>query len=135
MLENKKLSIFVVEDNLMFQHLIAKQLESISSDIQYFTSGEDCITQLYSNKPDVIVLDNNLEGALSGLDTLKVIRILHPYLYVVLFSTEKCLDTLENFLFYGHFVYVEKDITAFKRLKDAVCASEIYLQKTCTSMN
>jgi DNA-binding NtrC family response regulator len=135
MMENKKLSVFVVEDNIMFQHLIAKQLESISSEIKYFTNGEDCITELYNCKPDVIVLDNNLEGALTGLDTLKVIRMLHPYLYVVLFSTEKSLDTLENFLFYGHFVYVEKDITAFKRLKDAVCASEVYLQKTGTSMN
>ena len=86
--QNKKLKIFVVEDNLIFQQLIAKQLETLSYAIKFFTQGEDCIKELSTNVPDIIVLDNSLAGTMSGLDTLKVIRVLHPELYIVIFSTD-----------------------------------------------
>lgn len=128
--KNKKLLIFVVEDNLIFQQLIAKQLESLSYAIKFFTHGEDCISELRASTPDVIVLDNSLAGTMSGLDTLKVIRVLHPDLYIVIFSTEKDLDTKENYSSYGSFVYLEKNITAFALLRERVGSSEIFLQKT-----
>lgn len=126
---NKKLLIFVVEDNLIYQQLIAKQLDSLSYAIQFFTQGEECINALKVSLPDVIVLDNSLAGTMSGLETLKVIRALHPDLYVVLFSTDKALDTLENYSNYGSFVYLEKNITAFARLKDKVFFSEVFSSK------
>lgn len=128
--KNKKLLIFVVEDNLIFQQLIAKQLESLSYAIKFFTHGEDCINELKIATPDVIVLDNSLAGTMSGLETLKVIRVLHPDLYIVIFSTDKALDTEENHSSYGSFVYLEKNITAFALLHDKVGASEVFLQKS-----
>lgn len=128
--KNKKLLIFVVEDNLIFQQLIAKQLDSLSYAIRFFTHGEDCINELKTSTPDVIVLDNSLAGTMSGLDTLKIIRVLHPDLYIVIFSTEKALDTEENYSSYGSFVYLEKSISAFALLREKVGSSEIFLQKT-----
>lgn len=126
----KQLSIFVVEDNLMFQQLIAKQLESISHTISFFTTGESCINELSQTRPDVIILDNNLDGNLTGLDTLKTLRQLDQDMYVVLFSTEQALDSRENVARYGKFEYVEKNEAGFRHLKDKVCTSRVYQSKS-----
>ena len=120
MKQNKGLCIIIVEDNPIYQQLIAKQLESIISTIHFFTNGEECIDKLESFRPDIVVLDNNLEGALSGLDTLKVIRLTEPYIHVILFSSELRLNTTENLSFYGVFEYLEKDSAGFKKLKDRI---------------
>jgi len=129
MKQNKKLRIFIVEDNLLFQQLIAKELESISCSLHSFTNGEDCIDHLQYSIPDVLVLDNNLEGEISGLETLKLIRVLHADLYIVLFSTQEALNTKENLAYYGNFDFVEKTITSFTELRQKICNSRIYHQK------
>ena len=59
--------IFVVEDNLIYQNLIAKELESISQNIHFYTTGEACVSEL-DKQPSVIVLDYNLDGQMNGLD-------------------------------------------------------------------
>jgi len=61
--------IFVVEDNLIYQNLIAKELESVSRNIHFYTNGESCLEEL-DKGPSVIVMDYNLDGKLNGLDTL-----------------------------------------------------------------
>ena len=53
--------IFVVEDNLLYQSLIAKELESVSNNIHFYTNGESCVDDL-DKQPSVIVLDYNLDG-------------------------------------------------------------------------
>jgi CheY-like chemotaxis protein len=126
----KKLCITVVEDNLFYQQLIAKQLESISSAIHFFSNGEECLEQLLHCKADLIVLDNNLGGMMTGLETLKLIRVIEPDLHVILFSTELGLDTEENASSFGVFEYVEKNNTGFKKLKDRIVKSDVYQRET-----
>lgn len=126
----KKLCIIVVEDNLFYQQLIAKQLESISTAIHFYTNGEECINELDSHKADLIVLDNNLGGLLTGLETLQGIRKAEHNTKVFLFSTEAGLDTEENFSLYGHFEYIEKNNAGFKNLKDRIAMSEVYLRES-----
>ncbi len=120
MKKSKNLTIIIVEDNLFYQQLIAKQLETISSTIHFFTNGEDCMKNLHSYKPDLIVLDNNLGGVMTGLDTLKAIRLAEPKVHVVLFSSEFGLNTIENLSLYGVFEYVQKNDFGFKNLKDRI---------------
>lgn len=126
---NKQLSIFVVEDNLIYQQLIAKQLESICYAINFFTSGEACLEKIKMVMPDVIILDNNLDGDLTGLETLKILRVLHEELYVVLFSTEPGLNSDKHVALYGNFEYVEKNEAGFRKLKERVCESGVYQLK------
>lgn len=124
----KKLCIIVVEDNIFYQQLIAKQLESISTKIHFYTNGEDCLENLTGSKADLIVLDNNLGGAITGLETLRLIRVMEPNLHVILFSTEPGLDTNENVSSYGLFEYVEKDNLGFKKLKERIMKTEVYTE-------
>lgn len=111
--------IFVVEDNLIYQQLIAKELEKLTRDIHFFTKGEACLEALYLN-PTVIVLDYDLAGRLNGLDTLKHIRKTNPEAYAILFSNQPNLDNKENISMYGFFDFIEKKPSSFGDLLEKI---------------
>jgi CheY-like chemotaxis protein len=111
--------IFVVEDNLIYQNLIAKELESVSKNIHFYTNGESCLDEL-DKKPSVIVLDYNLDGKMNGLDTLQRVRDINPEVYVILFSSQKGLNTKEIFLQYGSFDFLEKNSLSLRTLRQMV---------------
>ena len=103
----------------MYQNLIAKELESVSSNIHFYTNGESCVDDL-GKKPEVIVLDYNLDGQMNGLDTLLQVRNINPDVYVILFSSQKGLATKEAFLRYGSFDYLEKNNLSLSTLHNMV---------------
>ena len=111
--------IFVVEDNIIYQGLIAKELETLSSNIHFYTNGESCISEL-DKHPAVIVLDYNLDGQMNGLDTLQRVRDYDPNVYVILFSSQKGLNTKEVFLQYGTFDFLEKNSLSLRTLRQMV---------------
>ena len=111
--------IFVVEDNIIYQGLIAKELETLSSNIHFYTNGESCISELHKH-PVVIVLDYNLDGQMNGLDTLQRVRDYDPNVYVILFSSQKGLNTKEVFLQYGPFDFLEKNSLSLRTLRQMV---------------
>ena len=112
--------IFVVEDNLIYQSLIAKELESLSKNIHFYTTGESCLDDL-AKAPSVIVLDYNLDGEMNGLDTLQKVRDIDPDVYVILFSSQKGLNTKEILLQYGSFDFLEKNSLSLSTLRHMVC--------------
>ena len=106
--QKSKLQIVIVEDNLMYQQMIARQVQSIGDEVHLFTKGETCVEQLAGITPDLLVLDYNLEGEMNGLDILKHVRTSHPNTFAVVYSTEEGLNSQENFDRCGHFEYIEK---------------------------
>jgi DNA-binding NtrC family response regulator len=83
------------------------------------TNGESCISDL-SKRPSVIVLDYNLDGQMNGLDTLQRVRDFDPNVYVILFSSQKGLNTKEIFLQYGSFDFLEKNSLSLRTLRQMV---------------
>jgi two-component system, OmpR family, response regulator len=126
---NQQPVIFVVEDNVIYQSLIAKELESLSNNIHFYTNGESCISELYK-QPTVIVLDYNLDGEMNGLDTLQRVRDVNPDVYVILFSSQKGLNTKEIFLQYGMFDFLEKNSLSLRTLRQMVDCVTSAGQKT-----
>ena len=126
--------IFVVEDNLIYQSLIAKELESVSNNIHFYTNGEACVDDL-DKQPSVIVLDYNLDGEMNGLDTLQRVRDVNPNVYVILFSSQKGLNTKEVFLQYGAFDFLEKNSLSLRTLHHMVDCVVSSNGKTSTTHN
>lgn len=120
MKQNVKLTIFIAEDNLLYQQLIQKELEPISDSIRFFTNGEACVKLMTVDSPDVLVLDYNLEGEMTGLDTLKACRSVNPGVYAVVFSTQPALDTRGNLAMFGVFDFIEKTGDSFYRLREII---------------
>jgi len=113
--------IFIVEDNLLYQQLIARELESFGTQIFFYTTGEHCIANL-CRRPSIVVLDYNLDGEINGLETLEEIRKFDPSIFVVLFSSQKEVQSNENQKRYGSFDFLEKKEQSFSLLKQLLQA-------------
>jgi two-component system OmpR family response regulator len=108
--------IFIVEDNLIYQQLIARELESFGGQFFFYTTGEHCIANL-CRRPSIVVLDYNLDGLINGLETLEEIRKFDPSIFVLLFSSQKEVFSCENLRKYGSFDFLEKKDHSFPLLK------------------
>jgi two-component system OmpR family response regulator len=108
--------IFIVEDNLLYQQLIARELESFGGQLFFYTSGEHCIANL-CRRPSIVILDYSLDGEINGLETLEEIRKFDPSILVVLFSSQKEVYSSENQRKYGSFDFLEKKDQSFSLLK------------------
>jgi two-component system, OmpR family, response regulator len=113
--------IFIVEDNLLYQQLIARELESFGGQLFFYTTGEHCIANL-CRRPSIVVLDYNLDGEINGLETLEEIRKFDPSILVVLFSSQKDVYNNENRRRYGSFDFLEKKDKSFSLLKQFIQA-------------
>ncbi|HEY4155727.1 MAG TPA: response regulator [Puia sp.] len=113
--------IFIVEDNLLNQQLIARELEAFGGRIFFYTAGEACLADL-GRHPSIVVLDYNLDGKINGLETLEEIRKFDPAIFVVLFSSQQEVHSTENLERYGSFDFLEKREQSFSLLKQLVKA-------------
>jgi CheY-like chemotaxis protein len=123
MKKNGKCKVFIVEDDLVYQRLIVKQFDSFTYDVYCFTKGETCIDQIPSVCPDILILDYNLEGDLTGLQTLQRIRSSYSDTFAVVISSEKGLDTEDNYKLCGNFMYIEKNGYSLSFLKNSLSRS------------
>ena len=113
--------IFIVEDNLLYQQLIAHELEDFGGPIFFYTTGEHCLANI-CRKPSIVVLDYNLDGEINGLETLEEIRKFDPSIFVILFSSQKEVYSNENQRRYGSFDFLEKKEQSFTLLKQLLKA-------------
>lgn len=119
-MENKQLIFYVVEDSLFYLQLIDRMLNRAGAQTVHFTSGEAAVKGLPSCAPDLVILDYNLDGAMTGLDTLQAIRQYYPAVYVIVFSTRAEINTDENLRRYGTFDFVEKNKNGFTILQQKI---------------
>lgn len=131
MTKNNKIKLFLVDDDALF--LKSLEIEFLSHndfDIETYATGDLCIEKL-ENKPDVIVLDYNLNGidknAMNGLQTLDKIKAFDESIPVVMLSSQDKIDVAVNCMKHNAFDYVVKSETAFVRLKKVITL--IFLNK------
>ncbi len=113
--------IFIVEDNLLYQQLIARELEGFGGPLFFYTTGEHCLANI-CRRPSIVVLDYNLDGEINGLETLEEIRKFDPSIFVILFSSQKEVYSSENQQRYGSFDFLEKKEQSFTLLKQILKA-------------
>ncbi len=121
----KELKVFLVDDEEMTLELLKFGLSSLNKfDIQTFTSGEDCISNL-DEGPDIIVLDYFLNAddpeKMNGMDVIKKIKAINPDIEVVVLSGQKeDADLVFDFVKKGAAHYIVKDREGFKNLRETV---------------
>lgn len=67
------LKVLVVEDNLVNQEVVTKQLESLGAIASVSNNGEECLDYLQTNRPDIILMDLQMPK-LDGFMTSQAIR-------------------------------------------------------------
>lgn len=100
--------VFIVEDNFMYSYVLESTLkESENMKVTSFSKGEECI-ELINNNPDVVILDYNLEGGMTGLDTFNAIRAQKPHVPIIILSGQTDVQLAADILKAGAFDYIEK---------------------------
>lgn len=109
-MNNKK--IFIVEDNEFYAAVLKKELERYCSYVTVFASGEECLNNM-SLKPDVVLLDYKLSGAMNGIEVLKKIRALSKSLPVFLLSGNYNLSIVKEAMRIGVEDFIDKSELGF----------------------
>jgi len=65
--------LLVVDDDLSVGKLLRAIFEREGWEVDYASSGEDCLTMVEATPPDVIVLDHMMPG-LTGIETARQLR-------------------------------------------------------------
>lgn len=72
---NQPIKILIVEDEMIIGANMSLQLTSLGYDvIGIIPTGEEALNQIKQNQPDIILLDINLKGNLTGINTAEIIQ-------------------------------------------------------------
>lgn len=110
----------MLEDNPLYQTLLTKQLEGMSPDVRVFGTGETFLSAIAETIPDLVILDYNLEGTMTGYDVLKELKKLPCPPPAIFFSANLEIPVTSSILKLGIVQYIEKNIFTFPRLKECV---------------
>lgn len=80
--------ILVVEDDLTLANLEVEVLAAHGYAVTQVPDGEQALTSLHQSPPDLVVLDFELAGNLTGMDVLEFLR-LHAGIPVLFTSSEE----------------------------------------------
>jgi len=72
---SKSTRILIVEDDMIIAANISLQLTSLGYEVTGIESrGEDAVNHAIKNQPDIILMDINLKGKISGIEAAKIIQ-------------------------------------------------------------
>jgi len=111
--------IFIVEDNSIYNKLIASHLRSNNFlRIESFLSGEECLKNLHK-KPDIVIQDYLLNG-INGLEVLKETKKKNPKTEFIFISGQDNIDVAVDTIRHGASDYLVKNQFAFKKMIDKI---------------
>lgn len=104
----KSIKILIVEDCIITAKRIKKSLLSFGYEVvNMVTSGEEAVSSCFTHKPDLILMDIEIEGEMNGIETADQIRLYFdiPIIYLTALSDEA---TLSRAKVAGGFAYLVK---------------------------
>ncbi len=107
MTESKALRILIVDDEEVLRDVLEAVLRREGFEVLLAASGEEALNQLNTEEVDCVVLDVMLPG-ISGIDTLRAIRIANPNLPVVVITAFSSIDGAIEAMKHGAFHYIPK---------------------------
>ena len=115
--------ILIIDDDNEIRYSLNRVLSSRSYDVIEAANGQEGIEQAESTNPDVIFLDNRMEG-MSGIETLQHLRSVVPETMVVLMTAYGTTQTAIEAMKYGAFDYIIKPFDIKKVISLAETAVE-----------
>jgi len=90
-----KIKLLVVEDEFLIAILLQRNLEVLGYEIgELVISGEEAIESVEKERPDVILMDIRLGGAMDGIEAAEVICARHdiPIVFMTGYSDEATME-------------------------------------------
>lgn len=119
MYEKDPVKIFVVEDDPAYTKFL-KYVLGLNPDyeVEFFTTGKDCISNLHKN-PAVVTLDYSLPD-MAGEKVLGQIRAHDPNINVIIISAQEKIGTAVELLKLGAYDYITKDNETKDRVLNSI---------------
>jgi DNA-binding NarL/FixJ family response regulator len=102
-----KVRIFIVEDEIVIVRGLEDAMARLGYQVSGFAlSGEEALAAIEAQKPDLVLVDIYLKGAMDGIQVAK--HILHSYsipvIYLTAYSNEEVLERAKATSPYGYIV-------------------------------
>jgi two-component system response regulator PilR (NtrC family) len=123
--------ILIVDDEEVLRDVLEVVLRRENFDVLLAASGEEGLSVLDREEVDLVILDVMLPG-ISGIDTLRAIRIANPYLPVIVITAFSSIDGAIEAMKYGAFHYIPKP---FKNEEVVMTVNKALEQRRLTSEN
>jgi len=104
-------SIMIVEDERSIQEYLKKGLNALKiQELECFSNGYDVLDSLKNKKPDLILMDISLNGAMDGIQLAKKIlqRFTIPIIFITAYGDDETFEELLEISPYG---FVQKPFT------------------------
>jgi DNA-binding NtrC family response regulator len=124
MKNQKKIVIFIVEDNKVFAQVMKTDIESafvtMPVEIHLFENGEKCMTKLKELKPQVVILDYHLDskisGSANGIQVLDRIKSERSETNVIMMTSDDNIEIALKSFKHGASDYIVKTDTQFRKI-------------------
>ena len=121
---NNEVNIFIVEDNNVFRMALQADIESTFTEmnisIHLFETGEACMAKFKEIKPQVVILDFNLNSkfpnAADGIKVLDWIKRENRETNVIMLTSEDNIEIALKSFHHGASDYVVKSETKFRKI-------------------
>ena len=119
--------LLLVDDEKDFVNILSKRLKRRNIDVVKAYSGVEAIRVLRGQKFDVALLDLKMED-MSGIEVLKMIKIMAPRLAVIMLTGHGSAEAAEQGLKLGAFDYLAKPC-ALEKLLEKIMEAYAYRQQ------
>jgi two-component system OmpR family response regulator len=117
-------SVYLVDDSEVYLSALEYALQDNKENkfkIKTFSTGEECLQQIYVSAPDIVVVDYYLNStsptAMNGIKVLDKIKAFNKNINVIMLSSQEKLEVAVNSIKFGAYDYVIKNESAFLRIK------------------
>lgn len=112
-----QISILIVEDELIIAKQTAKKLTKLGYKIdRIVSSGDAALEQVNHKKPDLILMDIAIKGAIDGIQTAAKIKEIAdiPLIFLTAYANDETLDRASKVGCYGYLIkpFREKELQA-----------------------
>ena len=128
----KKLRLLLVDDEQEFVETLADRLKMRDLDASIARNGEEALSAVEQEEPDVIVLDLKMPG-IHGIEVLRRVKEAYPNVEVIILTGHGSKNDEEAARRLGAFDYVKKPAdldTLVSRIKNAFKQKMNKLEKT-----
>ena len=123
--------ILIVDDEEVLRDVLEAVLRREGFDVVLAASGEEALSVLDGEEVDLVILDIMLPG-ISGIDTLRSIRISNPNLPVIIITAFSSIDGAIEAMKHGAFHYIPKP---FKNEEVVITVNKALEQRRLTREN
>lgn len=111
--------VFIADDSALIRDRVAAMLGECACTVTGFgATPQACIAGILAQRPDVVVLDVQLDGG-TGLEVLQAVRALLPSVAFIVFSNSSGPAYRKRYLAQGALGFLDKS-EDFERLPHAV---------------